>query len=324
MPTVSVIVPAYNAERYLSECVESALAQTYADLELVIVDDGSTDGTREIANTLCSRDPRVRVISQDNRGLAGARNTALIAARGQVFALLDSDDVWAPTFLAEQMRMLDGDRRVAIVTGNAFNRGGVWDGLPVRPIVADSRPLDLLEILQDEAAVFIMSVFRREVVDRIGMFDEGFRTNEDYDFWIRAALAGFRFARNPKPLGFYRRHGHSLSSSQSRMLAGILRVYRKTLPSCEAGTAAHDIIVRQIRRFEADLMRAEARDALDRQDADAAATSLNALRLRHGGLLLAIAAGALRFVPRAALWAYRRRRQLRDTAGPRLSGAAAI
>ena len=108
MPTVSVIMPAYNVERYLNEAIDSVLAQTYTDFELVIVDDGSTDGSRAMAERYRARHPdRVVVVSQENRGLAGARNAALRVASGQVFALLDSDDGWAPTFLEAQMRLLD-------------------------------------------------------------------------------------------------------------------------------------------------------------------------------------------------------------------------
>ncbi len=317
-------MPAYNAEPYLAEAIESVLAQTYPDFELVIVNDGSTDGTLPIAEHYRTLHPnRICVISQANQGLAAARNAGMRAATGAAFALLDSDDGWAPTYLAEQMRMLDGDPRIAIVTGNAINRGGAESGQPVRP-VSDDRPApDLIEILRDERAIFIMSVFRREVADRIGGFDERFRTNEDYDFWIRAALAGFQFARNPAPLAFYRRHDHSLSASESRMLAGILRVFHKTLPCCANRTLSHEIILRQIARFEAELMIAEARDALERNDAAAAAASLDALRGRRGwwrGALLAVAAHTLRIAPRAALWMYRVRRRHRSSS--RVSGVS--
>jgi len=314
MATVSVIMPAYNVEPYLADAIESVLAQTYADLELVIVDDGSTDGTRAIAERYGAQHPdRIRIVRQDNRGLAAARNAGLRAATGAVFALLDSDDQWMATYLAEQMRALDEHPAIAVVTGNALIRGSALDGLPVRP-VPDDRPVpDLLEILRDETAVFIMSIFRREVVERIGGFDESFRTNEDYEFWIRAALAGFRFKRNPTPLGYYTRRSDSLSSNDVRMLAGILRVFRKTLPCCAKGTPAHAAIVSQIARFEGELLAAEAREALDRNDAAGAAARLSALRARRGrGALLTVAARALRTAPRAALWAYRARQRVQS------------
>jgi glycosyltransferase involved in cell wall biosynthesis len=312
MPAVSVIMPAYNVEPYLAEAIDSVLAQTYSDFELVIVDDGSTDSSRSIAERYRAAHPgRVTVVAQENRGLAGARNTALRVASGRVFALLDSDDGWAPTFLESQMRLLDLHPDVAIVTGNALNRGGAEDGRPVRP-VPDPRPApDLVTILRDETAVFIMSLFRREVVDRVGGFDEGFRTNEDYDFWIRAAFAGFTFLRNPEPLGFYRRRGDSLSASDVRMLRGILRVYRKALPDCPPGTAAGDVIVAQIERFETELLAAQAREALDQGDVRRALTAVEELRDRRGGLALGLFARSLRYLPGVARWAYRARTRSR-------------
>ena len=108
MPNVSVIMPAYNVERYIADSIDSVLAQTYTDFELIIVDDGSTDGSRAIAERYRANHPdRIVVVSQENRGLAGARNTALRVASGRVFALLDSDDGWHPTFLESQMRLLE-------------------------------------------------------------------------------------------------------------------------------------------------------------------------------------------------------------------------
>jgi glycosyltransferase involved in cell wall biosynthesis len=322
VPAVSVITPAFNVESYLAEAVESVLAQTFTDWELVIVDDGSRDGTRALAERYRAAHPdRIVVVSQENRGLAAARNTGLRVARGAVLALLDSDDAWTPAFLAEQMGLLDAHPEAAIVTGNATVRGGPENGRPARP-ENDERPApDLVEILRDETAVFIMSVFRRAVVDRIGGFDERFRTNEDYDFWIRAASAGFRFIRNPRPLGFYRRHENSLSANDVRMLSGILCVFRKALEAAERGTEPYRLILQQIDRFETELLAAEAREALSRADIPAARASLQALRRRRGGVALAVAAGALRVAPQVALWAYRARRESRLI--PRLFGARA-
>jgi glycosyltransferase involved in cell wall biosynthesis len=315
-PRVTVIMPAYNVEAYIGESIESVLAQTYTDQELLIVDDGSTDGTRAIVERFVADHPcRIRVVSQANRGLAGARNTALRLACGSVLALLDSDDSWAPAFLAEQMRILDSEPDVDIVTGNAFVRGGDTDGRTARPF-PDPRPApELLQILGDETAVFIMTVFRRTVVDAIGGFDEEFRTNEDYDFWIRAAGAGFRFRRNPRPLGWYRRHANSLSANELRMLTGILRVYRKALAGAETGSPAARVIERQIARFDTERLAAQVRVALATEDVATAAQAVDALKARRGGWSLRALSLALRLVPRAALWACRARRQIQITGG---------
>src|SRR5205085_7121550 len=126
---------------------------------------------------------------------------AIAEARGAVFAILDADDLWIPDFLATQMALLDAHPDVDIVTGNAWFLGGPVGGQLARPC-PDPRPAPTLSaLLLDETAVFIMSIFRRRVIDAIGGFDETLRTNEDYDFWLRAAAAGCRFLRNDTPLG---------------------------------------------------------------------------------------------------------------------------
>src|SRR4051812_39209032 len=106
MPVVSIIMPAYNVAPYIGDAIRSALAQTYTDFELIVVDDGSKDDTAALAREFARTDRRVRLVQQANRGLAGARNTALRAATGEFFALLDSDDIWEPSFLAEQLAVL--------------------------------------------------------------------------------------------------------------------------------------------------------------------------------------------------------------------------
>jgi glycosyltransferase involved in cell wall biosynthesis len=308
-------MPAFNVERYIAEAIDSVLAQTYTDWELVIVNDGSTDGTLAIVERYRDRFPdRIVLIAHENRGLAGARNSALAAARGEFLALLDSDDAWWPTFLEAQLAILRARPGIAVVTGNAIARGGRDDGRPARPS-PDPRPdPGLIDILTDETAVFIMSVFRRTVVETIGGYDEQFRTNEDYDFWIRTAAAGFRFARNSTPLAFYRRHAASLSANEVRMISGILRVYRKSADAFAEGTPAHAVLEQQFDRFERELLRAQAREALARGDAAHAADIFDALRLRDGGLRLALAAEALRWLPRLTLRAYAARNRVRAAA----------
>ena len=253
MTTVSVIMPAYNAQRYLHLAVDSVLRQTYADLELLIVDDGSMDETVAIGEWYSDRDPRVRVLRQHNAGPGPARNAGFRAATGRYFAFLDSDDQWDDTFLAEQVAVLEARPDVDVVIGNARNRGGRRNGLPSRPVRGEGLPITLAEILADETCLFIMTVFRREVVDAVGGFDPTLLTNEEYEMWIRAALAGFRFTRHTKPLGWYTCRPDSLSSSDTRMLTGILRVFAKTRPLLPPGSPECAILDRQVARFEAEI-----------------------------------------------------------------------
>jgi glycosyltransferase involved in cell wall biosynthesis len=311
---VSVIMPAFNAEQYLHTAVESVLRQSLADLELLVVDDGSSDRTVEIARGYAGRDPRVRVLEQPNAGPGPARNTGFRAAAGRFFAFLDSDDEWDETFLAEQLAVLDARPDIDVVVGNARNRGGARHGQPARPVRGDGRPIPLAEILADESSLFIMSVFRRETVEAIGGFDPALLTNEEYDMWIRAALAGFTFTRHSKPLGWYSCRPGSLSSSDTRMLSGILRVFAKTRPFLPPDSPERTILDRQVARFEAELAAAEARASLIRGDCRAAARHVAALHARRGGWLLGIASRVLALAPSVAIAAFRMKQRLRGAA----------
>ncbi|MEP6592827.1 MAG: glycosyltransferase [Acidobacteriota bacterium] len=297
MPAVSVIMPAYNVEPYIGEAIRSVLAQTFADLELLVVDDGATDGSAAIAEAWTARDSRVRVVRQANAGISAARNHGLRLSRGRCLAILDSDDGWDPHYLQAQMAILEARPDVDIVTGNARFLGSSLDGRPARPW-PDPRPAPTLAgLLQDETAVFIMSVFRRRVYEATGGFDEALRTNEDYDFWLRAARAGFTFQRNDRPLGFYRRRDDSLSASDLRMLPGIIAVYRKVRPALAGHPRELAIVDAQIARFETECMAADARGAIETGDFASASHHLAALHRRRGGAALRIASLMSRWTP---------------------------
>jgi glycosyltransferase involved in cell wall biosynthesis len=301
-------MPAYNVAPYLDAAIGSVLDQTFTDLELLVIDDGSTDATLAIARSWMERDPRVRVLEKANGGISSARNVGLRAATGAVIAILDSDDLWCPNYLAAQMRILERRPEIDVVTGNARFLGGRLSGRPARP-VPDPRPQpDLACILGDETAIFIMSIFRARVYERIGGFDEALRTNEDYDFWLRAAAAGFRFHRNDEPLGQYRRRDDSLSASEIRMLRGILSVYKKLRPQLLDRPAELAILDSQVTRFESERLAAEARAAIEARDFAAAVDHLAALHDRRGGAFLHVARLMARWTPGLLSMAYELRR----------------
>ena len=304
MPAVSVIMPAYNVAPYIGEAIDSVLRQTYVDLELLVIDDGSTDETLEIATRYSLQDPRVRILRQVNAGISSARNHGLRVASGGVIAILDSDDMWLPGYLAAQMAILTERPQIDIVTGNAWFLGSQRHGLAARPVPDYRRAPDLAQILAEETAVFIMSVFRRRVYETIGGFDEALRTNEDYDFWIRAAVAGFRFHRNDEPLGHYRRRDDSLSSSELRMVRGILCVFRKTRRLLLHGSAELAILDAQIARFENQRLVAEARHAIETGDFTAADDHLSALYWQRGGAVFGVARLMARWTPALLSKAY--------------------
>jgi len=304
-PTISIITPAYNASDFLPQTVASALAQTYRDFELLIVDDGSTDDTRDIAKSWERTDRRIRVLTRPHGGPSAARNTAIAHAQGSYFALLDSDDLWHPSFLDAQIRILTSESAVDVVTGNAYNLGGARDGQPVNPAGTSCRELSLREILEHENSVFVMSVFRRAVVERIAGFDERLPLNEDYDFWIRAAHAGFTFVRNPVPLGHYRRRPDSISANEIQMVTGIMRVFRKAQELCADRPRELAVIRKQLARFEQERLLASAKANLVGRNFAAAADDFNSLFDVRRDFLTAAIARMSRHLPAALLWAYR-------------------
>ena len=197
-PRVSIIMPVYNVEAYVAEAVASVLAQSYGDFELLIIDDGGTDRSIEI----CSKfvDPRIRIISQPNRGLAGARNTGILHARGEYIALLDSDDRWRPEKLMLHVIHLDSAPDVGVsYCGSQFIDGsGTVLRQAQRPKLRDVTAADILcrnPVGNGSAAVIRPSVLELvafphpQDADRICHFDESFRQSEDIELWVRLALS---------------------------------------------------------------------------------------------------------------------------------------
>lgn len=186
-PRVSIVLPTRNRASELREAVESVFRQTFAAWECLVVDDGSSDGTPGIASELVRADRRVRTIRRDPGGsLSAARNAGLAAARGELVAFLDDDDRWLPEKLALQTRLLEEDPAAAMVFGRVELFGdaeGVW---PRRP--APTRPT-VRNLLASNFVPVSTVVARRSAVELVGGFDENLPVAEDYDLWIRLALA---------------------------------------------------------------------------------------------------------------------------------------
>jgi glycosyltransferase involved in cell wall biosynthesis len=304
-PAVSIITPAYNSARYLADTIRSAQAQTVGDFEMLIVDDGSTDATAEIARQFAAADSRLRLFRQENRGISSARNAAIARAEAPIFALLDSDDIWMPTYLEEQLRVLAAAPEAGVVSANAFNLGGSFDGMLLRSVGPEVHRVSLRSLIEVEDSVCIMSIFRRDVVDRIGVFDTTLPSSEDYDFWLRAAVAGFDVLFNGTPLGFYRRRAESVSADDDRMLASIATVLRKTRQSLPAGSPETAAVDRQLDRFTWTRVANSAKLALYRGQFEAAAEGFAKLAAHGSSLRLRLTAVAARHAPNLLLLAHR-------------------
>ena len=237
---VSVIIPAWNAARTLPRAVDSVLAQTWAELEVIVVDDGSVDGT---LNVLGGYGNQLRVVSQANGGPSSARNRGLSEARGQYVAFLDSDDHWLPEKLERQVALLD----TRLEIGFCSTATTVVDsqGKPVRDWPCWNDRAALLETLFMQSALVSGStsgvLARRELLLESGGFDEHLCGFEDPDLWIRLA-ARTGYVCIPEALTIVVRSPNSVSSNLNAMCAATLASFRKNrtlLPSDKQGSYWH-------------------------------------------------------------------------------------
>src|SRR5690349_11336244 len=180
---VSVVIPTYNTRRYVAEAVESALAQTYRPIEILVADDGSTDGTEVEMRRFGDA---VRYLVQRNQGPAAARNLGIGTAQGEYVAFLDADDLWEPTKIAKQVAVMERDARVGVVYCG-IHRVDLQAGTTVT-IVRDDPALrgDIRRMLLLRNRVVTSTLLiRRACFERAGLFDETLRWAEDWDLWIR-------------------------------------------------------------------------------------------------------------------------------------------
>ncbi len=225
-PRVSVLIAAYDAAAFLQPTLDSVLDQTFGDLEVVVVDDGSRDDTAGVVRRAMIADPRVRLIVQENRGLSATRNVGVRAARGDLVAFLDHDDLWHREKLAAQVARMDADPHTAVVScysalideehralGWRFGgdaNGDVYDEMLVWDIVSGGS----------------VALVRRAALEAVGPFDESLAIREDWDMWIRLARH-YRFATVPRVLVGYTRTPANASRAYERLAEEGERVLAK-------------------------------------------------------------------------------------------------
>ena len=207
-PLVSVVMPVWNGERHLAAAIESVLAQSWEPLELIVVDDGSTDASAAVAARYAS--PRVAVLGQANLGTAAARNRGIAAARGELVAHLDADDVWPAQSLARRAAALVADPRADVAHG--------W----VEEFLSDELDEDERQRLRAPrlplAGCLVQSMLvRRAAQERVGAFDERLRAGQDLDWLLRAREAGLVFVEVPEIVVRRRLHASNKGRAQPEL-----------------------------------------------------------------------------------------------------------
>ncbi|MCL4262305.1 MAG: glycosyltransferase [Anaerolineae bacterium] len=223
MSTVSVIIPAYNQGHFLAEAVNSVLAQTYPRVEVIVVDDGSTDDTAVVAHNFT--DPRVQYVYKQNGGLSSARNEGLRHAQGQYISYLDSDDCFLPEKLAILVGEMDAHPAVGFVAGQAIPVDE--HGRHVGKKFDTPLPTDAKQLLLGNPLHVGSVLVRRDWQDKVGFFDESLRSYEDWDMWLRLAQAGCQMRYVPQPVSLYRFHTAQMTRDGRQMTSATFAVLDK-------------------------------------------------------------------------------------------------
>ena len=219
LPRVTVVIPVYNVRSYLEATLVSLEQQSLQAFEAIVINDGSTDDTAQVAQSFCQRDSRFRLVTKPNGGLSSARNFGLHHAQADYIAMLDGDDLYEPGKLENHVNWLDRDASIGVVysASKTIRDDGQLTMLSLsgKPILSD--PL-LALLCKNFIGHGSNAVFRRSLIDEVGGFDETLRSSEDIDFWLRIAATGkWRFHREPRTLSRYRVRPSGLSFDVAQM-----------------------------------------------------------------------------------------------------------
>jgi glycosyltransferase involved in cell wall biosynthesis len=220
-PLASIVIPCYNQAHFLPEAIESALSQTHRPIEVIVVDDGSTDNTRDVV----ARYPHVRYVRQKNRGLGGARNTGFRVSKGEYILFLDADDRFTPDAAAAHLSCFAKHPEAGFVVGDIDNISldGSYLGSPRFPLLEGSVYEDVLKVHHVANSIAVM--WRRSVFEQLGGFRPSCSPAEDIELLLRAARL-FQTAHHRATVAQYRRYPNTLSRKGELMLPAIRRIMR--------------------------------------------------------------------------------------------------
>jgi GT2 family glycosyltransferase len=224
MPTISVVVPAYNGERTILETIKSIQQQTFSDFELIVINDGSTDRTLELLATV--EDPRLKVFSYENGGLPVARNRGIARAMGEFITFIDADDLWTPDKLELQLAALQQHPEAGVAYSWTLVMDEKGEGFyPGKSVSFEGNVYPQL-LLSNFIASGSNVMLRREAITSVGEFDPTLRSCEDWDYWLRVA-ALWSFVVVPKYQILYRQSSGAMSSKVEVMEKNLLIVHER-------------------------------------------------------------------------------------------------
>jgi glycosyltransferase involved in cell wall biosynthesis len=278
-PLVTVIIPLYNTDDYVCFAINSVINQTYSNWELIIIDDGSTDSSLQIAKETINGDKRARLISHPNEGVSSTRNTGINYAEGEFIAFLDADDIWMPTKLERQIDFLQNSTDILACTTHIeiINENGEisipWSILNLTYYL---ETISLSDLTQFNCVVGSSSgvLAHKSVIDKVGYFDQGFRHAEDWDYWFR--LAQFSNIIVLPFIGVQiRNHTKGVHNNREDSLIGKIQFVEKNMNYAPKNTLQNLV--------QMDIMshRQLARIYFDRKDFKSSFTTLVKIILKH-------------------------------------------
>jgi teichuronic acid biosynthesis glycosyltransferase TuaG len=236
---VSVLMPAYNADKYISKSIESVLCQTYSNLEVIVVNDGSTDNTESVVLDYMKKDPRIKYFRQENGRQGKARNAAMKLASGELIALLDSDDLWDIGKTELQIKKMR-EENVDFIFSNARihyhdptpskQHGKLIHDLSGGMAAGKYTGKEMFSLLVESNRIVTQTaMFKRECMEKSGGFEEElkYQNCEDYELWLRMAYAGFSFYGMKEILATYRRHNQNSTGEVISQLRPEIQVINK-------------------------------------------------------------------------------------------------
>lgn len=295
-PIVSIVMCAFNAANYIDETIDSVLAQTFTDFELIIVNDGSTDHTSKIVESYA--DPRIVLVEQENGGPAAARNTALQHASGEYVAILDSDDLWLPRYLEKMLKIFKSDPNIDFAYPNAELFGTpYWNGKRFMDRDPSSLPITLDKLISRECNVFISSIFKREIIAAVGGFDTSLKGSEDLDLWFRICNAGYHFTFTREILVKYRKRDDSLSSGSENFYKNVIAAIHKLKSTLPLTTRQQELADQYIKRVEAEDYECRFHRKFAARNFQAAASDLREVIARQPSIKRRLLAFSLKLSP---------------------------
>ena len=303
-PLVSVIVPAYDVAEFIGEALDSVLAQTYTDYEIIVVNDGSPD-TKALERALKPYLSRIVYLKQENRGVSAARNSGIAAAQGSLIAFLDGDDTWLPNYLEVQVARIQADPSIDVLYPNVMMFSDSSEsGEDFMTICPSNGEVTFERLLLQECNVSNCSIARRETIVRAGLFDEALRSVEDFDLWLRVIKHGGRIAYHRDVLANYRRRPGSLTADPIWLSKHILRVLEKVKQTMTLTPSERATVELQQRRFQALLQLHEGKRAFFSGDTAGAIHGLTEANRFFRNRKIALTLMMLRIAPRLLLRAY--------------------